>query len=45
MKKQDLVRHQMDIHHVEDDKTMELVPSDLYGEVRYTGGHLLLEKG
>ncbi|WP_077394954.1 HNH endonuclease [Clostridium saccharobutylicum] len=32
-------------HHVEDGKTMELVPSDLHGAVRHTGGAALIRKG
>ena len=32
-------------HHVEDGKTMLLVPSDLHGAVRHTGGASLIRKG
>jgi hypothetical protein len=32
-------------HHVEDGRTMELVPSDLHGAVRHTGGASLIRKG
>ncbi|UZQ52282.1 HNH endonuclease [Clostridium kluyveri] len=32
-------------HHVEDGKTMELVPSDLHGDIRHTGGASLIRKG
>ncbi|WP_017472969.1 T7SS effector LXG polymorphic toxin [Amphibacillus jilinensis] len=32
-------------HHVEDGKTMMLVPSDIHGEVRHTGGASLIKKG
>ncbi|WP_370221743.1 HNH endonuclease [Cytobacillus sp.] len=32
-------------HHVEDGKTMMLVPSDIHGEVRHTGGASLIRKG
>lgn len=31
-------------HHVEDGKTMLLVPSDLQGAVRHTGGASLIRK-
>ncbi len=32
-------------HHVEDGKTMLLVPSDIHGAVRHTGGASLIKKG
>lgn len=32
-------------HHVEDGRTMLLVPSDLHGAVRHTGGASLIRKG
>ncbi|MCM3479293.1 HNH endonuclease, partial [Caldibacillus thermoamylovorans] len=32
-------------HHVEDGKTMMLVPSDIHGAVRHTGGASLINKG
>ena len=32
-------------HHVEDGRTLILVPSDLHGAVRHTGGALLIRKG
>ncbi|WP_455717075.1 HNH endonuclease signature motif containing protein [Anaerosporobacter sp.] len=32
-------------HHVEDSRTMTLVPSDLHGAVRHTGGASLIRKG
>lgn len=32
-------------HHVEDGKTMMLVPTDLHQAVRHTGGAALLRKG
>ena len=32
-------------HHVEDGRTMELVPSDLHGQVRHTGGVAALQSG
>ncbi|EMU55327.1 MULTISPECIES: HNH endonuclease [Clostridium] len=32
-------------HHVEDGRTLILVPSDLHGEIRHTGGASLIRKG
>ena len=32
-------------HHVEDGKTMMLVPSDIHSAVRHTGGASLIKKG
>ncbi|MFR3730496.1 HNH endonuclease [Lacrimispora sp.] len=32
-------------HHVEDGKTMMLVPTDLHSAVRHTGGASLIRKG
>ncbi|PLR86520.1 hypothetical protein CVD25_03360 [Bacillus canaveralius] len=32
-------------HHVEDGKTMMLVPSEIHGAVRHTGGASLINKG